>query len=71
MKDLMTAAEVAPLFGVDPKTVVRWERAGKINCIRTLGGHRRFRREDVEPLLEKLGTYEGWKETMGGPPPAS
>jgi excisionase family DNA binding protein len=39
---LLTPAQVAALFAVDPKTVARWAMAGRIECIRTLGGHRRF-----------------------------
>ena len=34
------------MFRVNPKTVTRWARAGKITAIRTLGGHRRFRQSD-------------------------
>ncbi len=48
---LLTPAEVAALFRVDPKTVTRWAKAGKISVVRTLGGHRRFRRADVEARL--------------------
>ena len=40
---LLTPSEVAAMFRVNPKTVTRWARAGKISAIRTLGGHRRFR----------------------------
>jgi excisionase family DNA binding protein len=40
---LLTPAEVAALFRVDPKTVTRWAKAGKLSSIRTLGGHRRYR----------------------------
>ena len=40
---LLTPSEVAEMFRVNPKTVTRWARAGKISAIRTLGGHRRFR----------------------------
>ena len=40
---LLTPAEVAALFRVDPKTVTRWARAGKLTSLRTLGGHRRYR----------------------------
>jgi excisionase family DNA binding protein len=39
---LLTPAEVAALFRVDPKTVTRWAKAGHLTCIRTLGGHRRY-----------------------------
>ena len=48
---LMTPAEVAALFRVDPKTVTRWADAGKMTAVRTLGGHRRYRREEVQNLL--------------------
>ncbi|MGH3423575.1 MAG: BldC family transcriptional regulator [Nocardioidaceae bacterium] len=48
---LLTPAEVAVLFRVDPKTVTRWAQAGKLSSIRTLGGHRRFRESEVRALL--------------------
>jgi excisionase family DNA binding protein len=49
---LLTPAEVAALFRVDPKTVTRWAKAGKISSIRTLGGHRRFRENEIRDLLK-------------------
>jgi excisionase family DNA binding protein len=48
---LLTPAEVAALFRVDPKTVTRWAKAGKLSSIRTLGGHRRYREAEVKALL--------------------
>lgn len=48
---LMTPGEVAAVFRVNAKTVTRWARAGKLNAVRTLGGHRRFPRADVDRLL--------------------
>ena len=48
---LLTPAEVAKLFRVDPKTVTRWAKVGKLTAIRTLGGHRRYRRSEVQALL--------------------
>ncbi|HZD00274.1 MAG TPA: BldC family transcriptional regulator [Actinomycetes bacterium] len=48
---LLTPAEVAALFRVDPKTVTRWAKAGKLSSIRTLGGHRRYRETEVRQLL--------------------
>ena len=48
---LLTPAEVASLFRVDPKTVTRWAKAGKLSSIRTLGGHRRYREAEVKALL--------------------
>ncbi len=49
---LLTPAEVASLFRVDPKTVTRWAKAGKLTSIRTLGGHRRYRANEVHALLD-------------------
>jgi len=54
--DLLTPAEVAALFRVNPKTVTRWARAGKITAIRTLGGHRRFRASEIKRCLEQMET---------------
>jgi excisionase family DNA binding protein len=48
---LLSPSEVASLFRVDPKTVTRWAQAGKLTCIRTLGGHRRYRENEVRALL--------------------
>ena len=50
---LMTPAEVASLFRVDPKTVTRWAKSGKLTSIRTLGGHRRYKESEVKELLLK------------------
>ena len=51
---LLTPAEVAALFRVNPKTVSRWARSGKLHAIRTLGGHRRFRASEVRENLERM-----------------
>jgi excisionase family DNA binding protein len=48
---LLTPAEVASMFRVDPKTVTRWAKSGKLTSIRTLGGHRRYREAEVKALL--------------------
>ena len=51
--ELLTPAEVAAMFKVDPKTVGRWSAAGRLSSVRTLGGHRRFLRSEVERLLDE------------------
>ena len=53
---LLTPAEVASMFRVDPKTVTRWAKAGKLSAIRTLGGHRRYR----EYLICPRYFHRGW-----------
>lgn len=50
-EELLTPSEVAKLFRVDPKTVTRWAKSGKLTSIRTLGGHRRYREAEVRGLL--------------------
>jgi len=56
---LLTPAEVAAMFRVDPKTVTRWAKAGKLTSIRTLGGHRRYRETEVRALLSGVPTQPG------------
>lgn len=51
---LLTPSEVARLFRVNPKTVTRWARAGKLTAIRTLGGHRRFKESEIRRCLEVM-----------------
>ncbi len=53
-ENLLTPSEVAALFRVDPKTVTRWAKAGKLTSIRTLGGHRRYKESEVKALLNKI-----------------
>ena len=51
--DLLTPGEVATMFKVDPKTVTRWVKAGKIAAAeRTLGGHRRYRYSDIRAAAD-------------------
>lgn len=50
-EELLTPAEVAAMFRVNPKTVTRWARAGRISYIKTLGGHRRFKASEIRRLL--------------------
>lgn len=48
---LLTPAEVAHTFRVDPKTVIRWAKTGKLTAILTPGGQRRYRESEVQALL--------------------
>ena len=56
---LLTPGEVAAMFRVDPKTVTRWAKAGKLKAIRTLGGHRRFRESEVRSHLDGQRIHTG------------
>jgi excisionase family DNA binding protein len=46
------------MFRVDPKTVTRWAKNGKLTSIRTLGGHRRYREREVRDLLAGIPQQE-------------
>ena len=48
---LLTPAEVATMFRVDPKAWTRWVSSGKLTWIGTLGGHRQYRETEVRALL--------------------
>lgn len=49
---LLSPAEVARRFGVNPKTVTRWAKSGRVGYVKTPGGRHRFRLSEVERLLE-------------------
>jgi len=50
-ENLMTTAEVAATFRVDPRSVTRWAKQGHLTSIRTPGGRRRYRESEVRRLL--------------------
>lgn len=52
--DILSVSAAADLFHVSTKTLVRWANEGKLPHSVTLGGHRRFRRADVEAIVASL-----------------
>lgn len=50
----LRAAEAAAILHVSPKTISRWARDGKLGHVVTLGGHRRYLRDDIERLAGRL-----------------
>jgi excisionase family DNA binding protein len=64
---LLTPAEVASMFRVDPKTVTRWAKAGKLTSIKTLGGHRRYKESEVKTLLKSISiNNQAGNQSFGG-----
>jgi excisionase family DNA binding protein len=64
---LLTPAEVASMFRVDPKTVTRWAKAGKLTSIKTLGGHRRYKESEVKALLKSISiNNQAGNQSFGG-----
>ena len=58
--DWISLRAAAEILGVHPATVRNWADRGDIPSRRTPGGHRRFRRQDLEQ----------WVESRQSPPPA-
>jgi excisionase family DNA binding protein len=50
----MSRAEVARLLEVAPVTVGRWASEGKLPYATTLGGRRRFHRDDVVEVARRV-----------------
>ena len=50
-REWLRSGQVAAVFRVHPRTVIRWADAGRLPYVVTLGGQRRFPRTDVEALL--------------------
>lgn len=55
-QQLLRSHEVAVLFDVTERTVINWAAAGKLPSLRTIGGHLRFRSDDVYGLLSARQT---------------
>lgn len=52
--DLLRAGEVAELLGVDPETVRRWTREGRLPAVLLPSGHRRYHRDAIEAMLKPV-----------------
>ena len=48
---LLTIRQAAELLGVHPLTLRNWSEKGAVPCLRTPGGHRRFRPQDLQRML--------------------
>ena len=57
-KKYLTTTQVAEIFGVTNRTVVRWENEGLISCLK-IGNTRRFSRNDIRTFRN---TYRRDKE---------
>ncbi len=52
MSKPLRCSEVAPLFGVGPKTIVRWCAEGKLPYSLTFGGQYRFDADVIRAIAE-------------------
>jgi excisionase family DNA binding protein len=51
-EDYLRPNEVEKILKVTGRTIYNWEKQGKIKCVRTKGGHRRFKKSDIFGLEE-------------------
>jgi excisionase family DNA binding protein len=63
---VLTRAEVAEVLRVHPSTVTRWAAAGLLSYVRTPSGERRYRRDDVEELLNQPGGGQARRHDQSG-----
>jgi excisionase family DNA binding protein len=68
MEQFLTAADAARILGVVPATVRQMALSGRLPALRTEGGVRLFRRDDVERLKAERETHRPSVTTKGGDP---
>jgi len=49
--ELLSTGEAARLCAVKPDTVLKWIKRGRLEAVRTAGGHYRIQLSDIEPLI--------------------
>jgi excisionase family DNA binding protein len=55
MEDILTVYKASQYCRVSPKSIINWIEAGHIKAYKTVGGHRRIKREDLEGFMRKQG----------------
>lgn len=53
--DWLTLGQAAKFLGVAQSTIRKWSDQGRVPAFYTPGGHRRYRRRDLESFLERSG----------------
>ncbi len=49
---LISPKEASRILGVTPTTLANWDRAGKLKPILTVGGHRRYKLNEIMKMRE-------------------
>ena len=63
--DWLTLGQAAKYLGVAQSTIRKWSDQERLKAFYTPGGHRRYRRRDLDTFLERCG--RGRTDTQGGP----
>jgi excisionase family DNA binding protein len=55
MEDILTVFKASQYCKVSPKTIINWIESGHIQAYKTVGGHRRIKKEDLIAFMNKQG----------------
>jgi excisionase family DNA binding protein len=55
--DWLTLGQAAKYLGMAQSTIRKWSDNGRLPAFYTPGGHRRYRRSDLDQFLERGGTF--------------
>ncbi|MBM4339776.1 MAG: response regulator [Deltaproteobacteria bacterium] len=55
MMEILTVSQASKYCNVSPKTIINWIEAGHLKAYKTVGGHRRIKKEDMDKFLRDKG----------------
>lgn len=55
MEEIFTVFQASKYCKVSPKTIINWIDSGHIKAFKTVGGHRRIKKSDLEDFMKKQG----------------
>ncbi|HAX99007.1 MAG TPA: histidine kinase, partial [Candidatus Atribacteria bacterium] len=55
MEEILTVFQASKYCKVSPKTIINWIESGHIKAFKTVGGHRRIKKTDLEDFMKKQG----------------
>ena len=55
MDEIMTVFKASKYCNVSPKTIINWIESGHIKAYKTVGGHRRIKKSDLESFMKHQG----------------
>jgi excisionase family DNA binding protein len=53
--EILTVSQASKYCKVSPKTIINWIEAGHLKAYKTVGGHRRIKKEDLDQFLKEKG----------------
>lgn len=65
MDDIFTVFQASKYCNVSPKTIINWIEAGHIKAYKTVGGHRRIKKLNLEDFMRRQGIPIPEEEIVG------